>query len=46
MTERFQTWMLGKTSGLQYLINERLAKRSGPIGTLFNNLEMGKRQYG
>ena len=46
MTERFQTWMLGKTSGLQYLINERLAKRSGPIGTLFKNLEMGKRQYG
>ena len=46
MTERFQNWMLSKTTGLQYLVNERLAKRSGPIGAIFRNLEMGKRQYG
>ena len=46
MTERFQTWMLSRTSGLQYLVNERLAKRGGPIGTVFKALEMGKRQYG
>ena len=46
MTERFQSWMLSRTSGLQYLVNERLAKRSGPIGSVFKALEMGKRQYG
>ena len=45
MTERFQSWMLSKTTGMQYLVNERLAKRGGPIGALFRNLEMGKRQY-
>ena len=46
MTERFQNWMLSRTTGLQYLVNERLAKRGGPIGSLFRALEMGKRQYG
>ena len=46
MTERFQSWMLGRTAGLQYLVNERLAKRGGPIGRIFSALEMGKRQYG
>ena len=46
MTERFQSWMLSRTTGLQYLVNERLAKRGGPIGSLFRALEMGKRQYG
>ena len=46
MTERFQTWILAKTGGLQYLVNERLAKRGGPIGRIFSALEMGKRQMG
>ncbi len=46
MTERFQNWMLSRTTGLQFLVNERLAKRGGPIGNLFKALEMGKRQYG
>ena len=46
MTERFQTWMLSRTTGLQYLVNERLAKRGGPIGSVFRALEMGKRQMG
>lgn len=46
MTERFQNWMLSRTQGLQYLVNERLAKRGGPIGRIFTALEMGKRQYG
>ena len=46
MTERFQNWMLSRTSGLQYLVNERLAKRGGPVGRIFTLLEMGKRQYG
>ena len=34
------------TKGLQYLINERLATRSGVIGRIFKGLEMGNRQYG
>ena len=46
MTERFQNWLLGRTTGLQYIVNERLAKRGGPIGGIFKALEMGKRQYG
>ena len=46
MTERLQNWMLARTSGMQYLVNERLAKRGGPIGRIFTALEMGKRQYG
>ena len=46
MTERLQNWMLARTTGMQYLVNERLAKRGGPIGRVFKALEMGKRQYG
>jgi hypothetical protein len=37
-----------KTGGfklLQYINNERLAKRSGLIGKIARNLEMGERQY-
>lgn len=33
------------TVSLQYLVNERLAKRSGLIGRIFRSLEMGPRQY-
>ncbi len=36
------------TSGfkmIQYINNERLAKRSGLIGRIARNLEMGERQY-
>lgn len=33
------------TTSLQYLVNERLAKRSGFIGRFFKGLEMGPRQY-
>jgi hypothetical protein len=30
---------------MQFLVNERLAKRSGLIGRIFRSLEMGERQY-
>lgn len=30
---------------MQYVVNERLAKRSGIIGRFFKSLEMGERQY-
>lgn len=33
------------TPTLQYIVNERLAKRSGLIGRIFKGLEMGPRQY-
>ena len=46
MTERFQTWLLSKTGGMQYVVNEKLGKRGGPIGSFFKHFEMGKRQYG
>ena len=38
--------MLRNTKGLQYLVNERLAKRPGLIGRTFKALEIGKREYG
>ena len=34
------------TTGLQYLVNERLAQRSGLIGRVFKAVEMGPREYG
>ena len=46
MTERFQNWMLNRTTGLQYLVNERLAKRGGAVGRLFTAFSIGKRQMG
>ena len=45
MTQRLQTWILKNTSGLQYLVNERLATRPGLIGRFFKSIEMGKREY-
>uniref|UniRef100_A0A7S3ITY3 Uncharacterized protein n=1 Tax=Strombidium inclinatum TaxID=197538 RepID=A0A7S3ITY3_9SPIT len=45
MSERVQTWLLGKTTGLQHLVNEKLAKRSGMIGRFFTTFQMGKREY-
>ena len=47
MSHKFQSWLLGTTpyKTLQYVVNERLAQRSGPIGNLFKALEMGKREY-
>lgn len=41
MTERLQSWILSRTGGLQYLVNERLAKRGGPVGRIFSALEIG-----
>ena len=46
MTERVQAFLLRNTTSLQYLINEKLAKRPGIIGTVFKKLEIGQRQYG
>ena len=45
MTERVQAFLLRNTTSLQYLVNERLAKRSGFIGKIFKYLEIGQRQY-
>ena len=44
MTERLQHFILRNTKGLQYLVNERLAKRGGPVGRIFSALEIGQRQ--
>ncbi len=46
MTERIQEFLLKNTKGLQYIVNERLAKRDGFIGKVFKKLEIGERQYG
>ena len=46
MTERFQKWFLRNSKPLQYLVNERLAKRSGLVGRFFKAVEMGEREYG
>ena len=46
MSTRVQAFLLANTKGLQYLINERLAKRSGLIGSIFKGLRIGERQYG
>ena len=46
MTERLQTWILANTKGLQYLVNERLAARGGPIGQIATWLTIGRRQMG
>jgi hypothetical protein len=43
---RVQQWILRNTTGLQYLVNERLAQRSGLIGRMFKAIEMGPREYG
>ena len=45
MSQRVQSFILRNTGGLQYLVNERLAKRPGLIGRIFKGLEMGKREY-
>ena len=43
MSERFQVWLLRNIGPLTYLVNERLAKRSGLIGRIFKGLEIGPR---
>jgi len=45
MSQRFQSWLLKNTTSMQYLINDRLAKRGGAFGRLGKALEMGERQY-
>ena len=45
MTQRLQNWILRNTTGLQYLVNERLATRPGIIGRIFKAIEMGPREY-
>ena len=45
MSQRFQAFLLRNTTGLQYLVNERLAKRSGFIGSIAKRLHIGERQY-
>jgi hypothetical protein len=45
MSQRIQTWLLRNTGGLQTLVNDKLAKRSGLIGRIFKGLEIGPRQF-
>lgn len=45
MSARFQTWLLANIGPVKYIINERLAKRSGIIGRMFKGIEIGPRQY-
>ena len=44
MSERFQTWLLANTKGLQYFVNERMAPRGGPIGWFGRTFHIGQRQ--
>merc|ERR1719272_248163 len=44
MSLRFQAFLLRNTTGLQHLINDKLATRGGPIGKFFKNFEIGTRQ--
>ena len=46
MTEVIQRFLLKNTKGLQYLVNEKLAKRPGRIGKFFKWLEIGPRNGG
>ena len=46
MTESVQRFLLANTKWLQYLVNEKLAKRSGAVGKFFKWMEVGPRSYG
>ena len=46
MSQRVQAWLLANTRSLQFVINERLAKREGTIGQIFKLFEIGERQMG
>lgn len=45
MSARFQQWLLRNTTSMQYLINQRMAPRTGLFGRIGRALEMGERQY-
>jgi hypothetical protein len=46
MTECVQRFLLKNTKYLQYVVNEKLAKRKGAIGRFFSWMEIGPRNYG
>ncbi len=46
MTEVIQKFLLAHSKKLQYIVNQKLAKKSGPIGRFFRFVAIGKRQYG
>jgi hypothetical protein len=46
MTEIIQKFLLAHSKKLQFIVNEKLAKKSGPIGRFFRFFAIGKRQYG
>ena len=46
MSQRFQTWFLANSGGLQHFVNNVMAQRSGALGRLFKAIEIGKRDYG
>lgn len=46
MTEVIQRFLLKNTKWLQYVVNEKLAKRKGPIGRFFTWNQLGERNYG
>ena len=46
MSQRLQTWLLANTKTLQFVVNERLAKRDGAVGAIFKFFQIGERQMG
>lgn len=46
MTEVIQRFLLKNTKFLQYIVNDKLAKRKGSIGKFFRWMEIGERQNG
>ena len=46
MSQRFQTWFLANSGGLQHFVNNVMAPRGGALGRFFKAIEIGKREYG
>jgi hypothetical protein len=46
MSEVLQKFILKNTKGLQYIVNEKLAKRKGKMGSFFNWMQIGPRHMG
>ena len=46
MTESIQRFLLKNTRFLQYVVNEKLAKREGRVGKFFRWMEIGPRNGG
>lgn len=46
MSEFIQKFILKNTKSIQYIVNEKLAKRGGRVGKFFRWMEIGERSYG